>query len=112
MLSVIAYNEIAGIHAWTDCPSETLHNYLRTPHRHIFVIETEVPVIQSDREVEIFELQDKIEDYIRETYNHCGTLVDFGSESCEMIARRIAEAFNAISCTVREDSKGGARYVR
>ena len=112
MTIVIACNEVAGTHCWENCPVGFPHPYLKSPHRHIFFIETEFEVSDEDRQIEIFEAQDNINRFIEKHYGKNSAGIDFGGDSCEMIARKIVEAMGAKQCTVREDNKGGATYVR
>ena len=112
MTQILTLNEVDGIHSWPDCPSNAPHPYLRNPHRHRFVVECQFDVCGENREREIFGVQDEVDAFVANSYPHADALVDFGARSCEMIAREIAEALRASVCTVREDGRGGARYVR
>ena len=114
MTEVICINRFSGIHAWSGCPNGFLHDYLASPHRHEFMVETRFRVTDDDRQIEFLEMQDRIAEYVAIAFPlHAGTSVfDFGGLSCEMLARRIADYFHALSCEVREDGFGGAKFVR
>lgn len=109
---VICHNEIDGLHQWATQPQTAPHGYLKNAHRHTFVIETKFEVTEDDRQIEFFARQDEIEQFVRDRFGIAGELVNFRDASCEMIAKAIAERFDALSCEVREDGKGGAIYVR
>ena len=108
---VKTYNEIAGFHRWPDAPEHL--KFLSYPHRHIFHIITTFSVSHNDREIEIIETQNEIEDYVRSCYTDEETGdINFESMSCEMLATHILTEFGATKCEVLEDGKGGAIVVR
>jgi hypothetical protein len=90
-------------HCWPECPFEEVA-YLRVPHRHMFHIVAYVPVHHDDRDVEFIMLKHKIEKYLRSTYPQH----DFGSKSCEMIAKELIGQFSLSGCNVSEDGENGA----
>lgn len=112
MTLILTRNEIAGCHRWEQCDTTKIHGYLAYKHRHQFVIECEFSVSGEDREKEIFACEDAICDFVHANYEAQGNIVLFGNRSCEMIAREICIGVGADSCTVREDGRGGAKYVR
>lgn len=116
MTRVLTLNEFDGVHRWASCPATAPHNYLASPHRHRFTVECEFAVDGEDRALEIFEMQDRVEKFIRAQYppfsNSPDALLDVGARSCEMVAHEICDGVDAVACTVREDGRGGARYVR
>lgn len=103
-VSVITNIDIEGFHMWKDAPEVV--NFLRAEHRHIFNIVCYFPVTDLDRELEIFMLEWKIKDYIK---NKWGEPARFGTYSCEMIALDILKEFNCSEVSVKEDNKGGAK---
>ena len=81
--------QVEGMHNWPVCPFEEV-NYLCDPHRHLFHIKAIKKVTHDDRDVEFIMLKHKIEDYFYEKYfNSDLRLMDFGSMSCEMIAKNL-----------------------
>lgn len=107
-IKVITHNEIEGIHYWKDAfpPVE----YLKYPHRHVFVIDCEFKVKDEDREIEIILQQNKIHNYLVDKYGYPAA---FGTMSCEMIAEDILGFFpQCETCKVLEDGKGGASVSR
>lgn len=90
-------------HCWPECPFDAV-SYLRSPHRHMFHITAYVAVYHDDRNVEFILLKHRIENYLSITYPHH----DFGSKSCEMIARELIERFELSACNVSEDGENGS----
>ena len=109
-MQVITHNQIIGFHCWPSAPDE--YSYLKDIHRHVFVIRCRFDVEHSDRDIEINDMQDRIEYEIK---RHFGSYeakgVDFGVCSCEDIAMFCINTFGCCECEVLEDGFGGA-YVR
>lgn len=104
MRQVITYNTVEGFHAWPDAPEAC--GYLRSRHRHIFVIRTWFNVSHNDREVEINLTGQAIEKAIKDEF---GSPCEFGSMSCESIGEFVLSSFPGASrCEVLEDGYGGA----
>lgn len=99
----------AGIHHW---PAAT--NYLRHPHRHVFVVRARKEVTDLDREVEFFQLSEEIKDVIRDLFllREDG-IRDLGDTSCEKLANILLNTLSLSSCWVYEDgdSGGGVELV-
>lgn len=93
-----------GFHYWPDAP--TSRAYLADRHRHLFHAEVRVTVEHDDRDIEFHDLLD----VARTALN--GVAAPY--ESCEMMARRAAEAVQArwpgrpVQVTVSEDNECGA----
>lgn len=104
---VLTVNRIAGFHHYPNASGS--HDFLKHPHRHEFVIECAFLVSHDDRQIEIFDQQKAIEEFLFHSY---GKPCQFGAMSCEMIARAIAEKFDACRVVVREDGNGGASFSR
>lgn len=105
---VETYNDFEGVHCWPGAHGEFA--YLANPHRHHFIIKTLVRVQNADREVEIFDMENKITRYIRKEY---GAPCDFGTMSCESIAIDLLNHFVSIqSVEVKEDGFGGSIVQR
>ena len=101
--------QVEGIHAWPQCPYPEV-GFLKFPHRHIFEIVAVKQVTHGDREVEIIKLRRAIEAHLIECYaigGH-GSVCEFGSMSCEMIAEHLIEQFDLSACEVLEDGENGA----
>lgn len=69
-----------GWHHWPDAPP--VRAYLRDTHRHIFHFEVAVSVGHDDREIEFHDLRDFCLSCVADGH-------DFGSMSCEGIARQL-----------------------
>ena len=101
---VNTYNEIEGFHQWKD--AHEWCSYLRSRHRHLFVIRCSFEVTDKDRELEINRQQAEIEDFLLKKY---GKPMELGGMSCEMIAEVLLNHFEQMSiATVMEDGYGGA----
>lgn len=102
MTNIIVKLQYIGIHCWKDCPLEEV-KYLRDPHRHTFYITCKKEVNHDDRDIEIIMFKDKILAWLDQTYNG-----NFGTMSCEMIARALMNEFELNYCMVLEDNENGA----
>ena len=95
-----------GWHCW---PGATRRRaYLAAKHRHLFHVALRIPVADDDREVEFHDLLDQA----RADF---GT-GDFGSASCEMLARSLAQKTarrygRACEVAVFEDGEVGAEVI-
>lgn len=105
---VLTYNEIEGIHYWENAISPV--EFLKHPHRHVFVIKCQFEVTDDDRQIEIIIQQNKIKDYIEKKFGYPAL---FKNMSCEMIAKDIILNFkNCSICEILEDGYGGAKVRR
>ncbi len=104
--------QVEGLHNWTNCPLEEV-DYLRVPHRHMFHIKAYAAVSHADRDIEFICLKHRIQEYFHASkyWDDTRKLCNFGSMSCEMIARELIEHFNLTECEVSEDGENGARLV-
>lgn len=108
---VICSLHVKGFHRWPTAPDGPM-SYLRYRHRHVFDIQAAFAVADSDREIEIIERQNEMEQYLLSRYGAENRSCEFGSMSCEQIAEDILREFGAVWCVVREDGFGGAAVVR
>ena len=107
-VNVIINTQVEGLHNWPGCDIKEVE-FLKYPHRHIFHICCKKEVTHDDRDVEIIMLKKRINNFIDENYRELHTdFIDFGSMSCEMIARELLEEFNLNYCSVLEDGENGA----
>ena len=104
---VNTYNSIEGFHCWTEAKGSM--SYLAARHRHLFIIRSDIEVTHGDREIEINDMQNKIENYLHLKY---GKPCEFKGMSCEHIAMELMEKFSMYSCQVLEDNYGGATLTR
>lgn len=96
----------SGIHCWPDAPAS--HDYLRSPHRHVFKGRAWLEVSHSDRELEFHQVLGFIE-------KHLEPMKQEGSRSCEMMAEEIVNLLideyggeRRIGCEVTEDGENGS----
>lgn len=105
---VNTYNEIIGFHYYPDAPN--FCSYLGHKHRHVFVVRCKFLVSHSNRDIEINDMQERIESFLVGKY---GTPCDFGSMSCEQIAEVLIRNFSyMVESVVLEDGYGGATFTR
>ena len=110
MFYIVTKNTVPGYHFWKNAPDRLA--FLKSRHRHDFVITARIAVNHDDRDLEIIETEAAIHDYLFERYGHDSMHIDIGGMSCEMLAKEIAEQFGAQEVAVQEDGQGGAVYVR
>lgn len=85
--------QIEGLHHWPDADGPD--NYLRHPHRHLFIVEARIEVLHDDREIEINAAARWLNNLLptlATTSPMATGPVDFGAQSCEQLAHRITEA--------------------
>lgn len=104
---VETYNTLVGFHYYPNVPK--FCSYLSERHRHQFTIKCQFEVFHNEREIEINEQQNKLYEFLANSF---GNPCEFGDMSCESIAERIMTEFNAYSVTVLEDNYGGATLTR
>tara|TARA_R100000482_G_scaffold30232_2_gene9724 strand:- start:13270 stop:13590 length:321 start_codon:yes stop_codon:yes gene_type:complete len=102
MTNIIVKLQYAGVHCWADCPLEEV-KYLKDMHRHTFYITCKKEVNHDDRDIEIIMFKNKILQWLDKTYKS-----NFGTMSCEMIARVLMDQFKLNYCKVLEDNENGA----
>lgn len=98
-----------GFHYWADAPKHRA--YLAQSHRHVFHVEVSADVEHDDRDIEFHDLRDEATSLFRGLTVSKGG--DFGPQSCETLARRLAvrvagNLARPITVTVSEDGECGA----
>lgn len=109
--TITARAMVAGIHHWPKAPSR--RNYLQYPHRHQFHISATVVMAHDDRDVEFHDLAELLWATLKsqgEPYHGETELVNFGAQSCEVLAREVLEVLTSqglavMSVTVSEDNE-------
>ncbi|MBU0778307.1 hypothetical protein KKH23_10070 [Patescibacteria group bacterium] len=91
-------------HHWPDCPFNDVA-FLRNQHRHIFYVELKKEVFE-DRGIEFIRFKRVVEEFIKIKY--AGK--DLGPTSCEVMAKVLADKFNANSVEISEDLENSAIY--
>lgn len=95
--------EVEGFHYWPKAPDRV--GFLAFNHRHMFHIRATIQVDHGDRQEEFILLKRRVETWLDAKY---GTPCQFGSMSCEAIARELLEAFGFQFVEVSEDGENGA----
>jgi len=105
MIWAIVKFSIEGIHYWKDAFEEV--KWLSFPHRHIFCFEVSISQDHTDRDVEFI----LFKRWLKSLYSEpC----DFGSKSCEMIAKELLDKIKTkypdrkVRVAVSEDNENGA----
>jgi hypothetical protein len=102
---------VSALHCWPGAPFAV--GYLRSPHRHLFVIRARKVATHEDRDVEILMLGDSVRAELSMLWSPAfqgvrGAERDFKEMSCEAIARYLIEKLGLCSCSVHEDDENGA----
>lgn len=98
---------VEGVHHWPDCNLEEV-GFLRHPHRHLFGVKCHFPVKHDRRDIEFIVAKRSVRFYLLKKYGKGDGVCDFGSMSCEMIAKDLLENFGLVKCSVDEDGENGA----
>jgi len=111
--NIIAKLELDGIHNWPDAHHIAPEvGFLSNMHRHKWYITAKKQVHHDDRDVEFIMFKRDIEEYLRSNfYSHTARTHEFGSTSCEMLAREILEQFDCCYVSVFEDNENGAEII-
>lgn len=91
-------NRFIAFHRYKDAPNNV--SFLKSFHRHEFCVKTILKVDHSNRDIEFFTIQEKIQRFLDKAYK--GKKFE---KSCEMIAREVLKKFNAYVVTVSEDDE-------
>jgi metal-dependent HD superfamily phosphatase/phosphodiesterase len=109
---VIVKTSFIGFHRWLDAPKEV--QYLQNWHRHLFNVKIWLKVKHSDRQIEFFMAQRRINEFIKDKYND-----HVFEKSCEMIAEEIMKFCDKLygrgTCTkvqVFEDNENGGEVEK
>lgn len=88
-------------------------DFLSYRHRHMFTFKAAKQVFHDDRDVEFIEFKRNILSYLTDQYSdsYMRTL-EFGSMSCEMLAREILERFDCEWVECWEDNENGAKVEK
>ncbi len=83
--------QVEGLHRWPQATAPDA--YLGSAHRHLFVAELDIEVFHDDREIEINALTRWLTELLPifgAPNRGSGEPVDFGAQSCEQLATRLA----------------------
>ena len=84
--------DVDGLHSWPG--AHEARAYLRSPHRHRFVVSARVFVTHTERDVEWHDLRAILRGALSQAAESgpANGLYDFGPQSCESIAARVADS--------------------
>lgn len=107
MTKIYTQITIPGLHYYPDAPEDV--DFLAHTHRHLFTIKVTAKVSHDNRELEFFQMQDKLRRIINLTYDRDNHGFIFEARSCEMIAKDILKVWPTLnSVEVSEDNESGA----
>lgn len=101
-----------GLHYWPECPHEEV-SFLRNKHRHTFHVKVVLSVSHDDRDLEFFQVKDRVDAALDVLYDGYRTK-DLGHKSCETIARELWDIleeihqWSIVSVEISEDGEVGA----
>lgn len=108
--NVIVNLQVEGLHCWPAAKEVFPEvSFLSDPHRHIFHIQVKKRVYHDDRDIEFVMFKRDVIEYLKSTYYmEMQRIHDFGSKSCEMIAKELFDYFHCEYVSVFEDGENGA----
>ena len=108
--NIIVKLQVEGLHNWPNAKNVFPEvGFLSNMHRHKWFITAKKEVMHDDRDVEFIMFKRDISDYLEEQYyNRTTRTHEFGSQSCEMLAKEILEEFDCVYVSVFEDNENGA----
>ncbi len=108
--NIIAKLQIEGLHNWPAAKKVFPEvAFLSDMHRHKWFITAKKQVNHDDRDVEFIMFKRDIAEYIEQEYYSLTLRThEFGSKSCEMLAKEILEEFDCVYVSVFEDDENGA----
>jgi hypothetical protein len=116
--NIIVNLQVEALHNWPDARNIFPEvGFLSYPHRHIFHIQCKKQVNHDDRDIEIILFKRSILEYLTEKYDNHNVesyhyhSLDFGSRSCEMLAKELVIKFQLDYCQVLEDGENGAEVI-
>lgn len=107
--------DLFGMHNWPK-PNIERVDFLKYPHTHVFKFRVKIEVDHTDRDVEFFDVKEKIMSNLIKSYEKAKltNCVDFGSSSCEKLATEILDfvqntlKINGVEAEVFEDGNDSA----
>ncbi len=87
--------------------------FLANRHRHMFHFTLAKIVNNDDRDIEFIMFKRDVLNYLHDQYSdNYSRTHEFGSKSCEMLARELLERFECESVECWEDQENGAKIER
>ena len=100
---IVIKTQFWATHHWPECPLINV-DFLKYPHRHLFYVVIKKQVHHDDRQIEFIDFKNKIDEFIYENWK--GRFLK--KMSCEMMAKKLIETFEADFVSVFEDDENGA----
>jgi hypothetical protein len=107
---IIVTFRLPGFHCYPGAPAPV--EFLRARHRHLFCFVLRFAVTHDEREKEFFIISREVQAVLAARY---GTPAEFGTASCEQLARQLFDAYAEQGCysvEVWEDDENGALVTR
>lgn len=101
LIEVVVTFAVPGFHYWPGAPDSVA--FLRDRHRHVFWFKCWKRVSHDNRDIEIITLKNEIQAWAQHG--------EFGSSSCEQLARFAVDRFGLTACEVLEDGENGAKVT-
>lgn len=115
MKAITVKTQFDGVHYYPNAP--IIVDFLRQPHRHMFIVRITLGVKHNNRDLEFFVMKGMVDKFISKEYpkDHLGRC-DLGCASCEMVAEAIVLMFKehfegdgrTICVEVSEDDENSA----
>ena len=115
---ITVVNDFIGYHRYANAPEDVA--FLRAWHRHHFIVKTSVNVNHNERDIEFFELQNMIKEFVLGNFNKPQEeyLDGIWIESCENLAEAIVDYLSLelnrsfIEVSVGEDGESEATVTQ
>lgn len=112
---IVVKTQFEALHCWKTIGENRASQFLKHPHRHLFIVRMWFDVSHNDRELEFFEIKAKLDAFIKKSifWDGCveGVMPNVGDFSCEDLAEKLFNCFRHLACTkvsVFEDDECGA----
>jgi hypothetical protein len=103
---IVVRTSFYATHQWSGCKIPEV-DFLKNPHRHCFNVELKFETI-GDREIEFIKQKMEVDKFIKKIYAN----KFLGDTSCEQIAQKLLDRFDASGVGVFEDNENGVEiYV-
>lgn len=106
VLFVVIKTQFSGRHNYPGAPKEV--EYLELIHRHMFYVTMKWKVTHDNRDKEFIMMKNKVNHFLRDNWENRY----LGNRSCEMLAKRLANLFDADFVSVFEDNENGAEFLK
>lgn len=107
---VVITFQLEGFHSWPRAPYVFPDvAFLADRHRHMFHFKLVKQVHHDDRDVEFIRWKREVVQWLQHQYGEFGKApLQFGTMSCEQIAKELLQKYDCTSVEVWEDGENGA----